>query len=106
MATGLLGQADVASATYTTIYTVPAGYFTVASINLLNRGNSSARFRIALADNATPTDAEFIEYDVEIAAKGVLERTGIMLNEGKRIVVYSSASSVSAAAFGIETSTT
>lgn len=106
MATGLLGQADVGAATYTTLYTVPSGFFTVASINLCNRSNSSVRYRIALAANATPADSEFIEFDVEVAAKGVLERTGIMLNEGTRIVVYATAAGSSASAFGIETSTT
>jgi hypothetical protein len=43
---------------------------------------------------------------VQIGANGVLERTGIMMNATKNLVVYASNANVSASAFGIETSTT
>lgn len=104
MATGLLGQNALAAATYTTVYTVPADTFTVFSVNILNRGTTTATVRIALAAGATPTSAEFIEYDVSVGASGVLERTGLMMNAGKRLVVYANTANVSVSAFGIETS--
>lgn len=105
MATGRLGAANLAAGTSTTLYTCPTATFTVASVNICNRGNSAISVRIAIADADTPTNAEFIEYDVELLAKGVLERTGIVLGAGQKIVVYSSAVNTSAVAFGIETST-
>ncbi len=105
MATGLLGQSALSAATYTTVYTVPATTFTVLSINVLNRGTTAVSVRVALAAGATPTTAEFIEYDVSIGANGVLERTGIMMDATKRLVVYASNANVSVNAFGIETST-
>lgn len=105
MATGLLGQSALAAATNTTVYTVPATTFTVMSINVLNRGSTAVSVRVALAAAATPTNAEYIEYDVQIGANGVLERTGIMIDAGKRLVVYASNANVSVNAFGIETST-
>lgn len=104
MATGLLGQSALSAATYTTVYTVPADTFTVFSVNVLNRGTTTATIRMALASGVTPTTAEFIEYDVQVGASGVLERTGLMMNAGKRLVVYSNSANVTVNAFGIETS--
>jgi hypothetical protein len=103
MASGRLGANDVAAATYTTVYTCPASTFAVVSINFLNRGNSSCFVRLAVADAATPTAGEFMEYDTELTAKSVLERTGLVLSAGQLLVVYSNAVNVSAVTFGIET---
>jgi len=105
MATGILGTADLAAATDTTIYTVPANTFGVVTVSLCNRGATSATVRIAVANSGTPSAAEYIEFDSELLAKGVLERTGIVLQAGKVLVVRSNAISVSAVAYGIETST-
>jgi hypothetical protein len=105
MATGILGIADLAATTLTTLYTVPSTTFTVATVSVCNRGTAPVTVRIALAALATPTAGEYIEYDMVIQPKGVLERTGLVLDATKKIVMYASATSVSATAFGIETST-
>ena len=105
MASGRLGTpADLDAATLTTIYTVPAENFAVASINILNRGASAVTVRLALAATDTPTNAEYIEYDISIPSKAVLERTGLALAAGQKLVVYSDATDVSVVAYGIETS--
>ena len=103
MASGRLGASDVAGGTYTTVYTCPASTFAVVSINILNRGNSSTSVRLAIADAGTPVNGEFLEYDTELTPKSLLERTGIVMQAGKLLVVYSNNPNVDAVAFGIET---
>jgi hypothetical protein len=105
MATGRLGAADLAAATNTTVYTCPADTFTVLTVSVCNRGATAVTVQIAISATATPGAAEYIEFDTSLSAKGVLERTGIVLDAGKLLVVRSSAVSVNAVAYGIETST-
>ena len=101
MATGRLGANDLSSATNTTVYTCPTDTYAIASLNLVNRGNQALTMRIAVAANDTPTAGEYIEYEVEILSKGVLERTGIVLAAGQKIVAYASGPNVSAVALSL-----
>lgn len=103
MATGILGTADLVAGELTTLYTVPIETFAVASISIVNRGNVAVGIRIAVAEADTPTNAEWIEYDTILDPRAILERTGLVLDATKKIVVYSTAVNVNAVAFGIET---
>ena len=105
MATGRLGVADLSAATNTTVYTVPLATFSVVTVSVCNRGATSATVRIAVSSSATPLDSEWLEFDSTVLSKGVLERTGIVMDAGKLLVVYSSNTSVNAVVMGIETST-
>lgn len=105
MATGRLGVADLSATTNTTVYTCPASTFTVASVSICNRNSTTVTVRLALAASGTPTASEYLEYDVQLLANGVIERTGIVLDSGKLLVAYASAANVSVVAMGIETAT-
>ena len=105
MATGRLGTADLAAATNTTVYTCPADTFAVVTVSVCNRGASAATIQLAVCDTATPGADEYIEFDTSLSAKGVLERTGVVLDAGKLLVVRSSAVSVNVVVYGIETAT-
>lgn len=103
MATGILGTSDLSANTDTSLYTVPADTYSVVTVSLCNRGSSTANVRLAVATTATPGAGEYLEYDTSIGPNGVLERTGIVADAAKIVVVRSSAASVTAIAMGIET---
>lgn len=102
---GKLGALNLSANTDTVLYTTPAGTFVIAAINIVNRSSATVTARIAICDADAPTVAEYIEYDVGVPPKGVLERTGIVVGASQRIVVRSSAVDVNAIAYGITTAT-
>ena len=108
MATGRLGTANITTTAASTVYTVPAATFAVVSVNIVNRSNSAAALiRLAVASSATPGADEWIEFDSSLVANGVLERTGIVMDTTKLIVVQTTTATptLSVVVYGIETST-
>ena len=105
MATGRLGVSAINATTLTTVYTVPTGQYTVLNVSLTNRNTSAITMRLAIASTATPNIQEYIEYDTVIVPLGVFERTGLVLNAGLNIVVYTSSANFGCTIYGIETST-
>lgn len=103
MASGTLGQSAPAATTNTTVYTVPAGKVGNINVNIVNRSNSSTSIvRLAIAATGTPSNSEYLEYDAQIPANGVLERTGLIATATKNVVVYSNDANISVNVYGYE----
>ena len=102
MATGRLGTADLAATTLTTLYTVPASKVASFTLSITNRSQVAVNVRVALASSATPASSEYIEYDTVVQGNSVLERTGLVLDAAKLVVVYAGAAGISANAYGYE----
>jgi len=103
MASGILGtQASLQANTLTTIYQVPADTVSYLNFNVVNTNATPVSVRVALAATGTPTAAEYIEYNAEIAGYGVLERTGIALQSNKVLVALSDTANVSISVYGVE----
>jgi len=100
---GVLGTADLAATTIVDVYTVPIGILSSVNVNICNRNTEIVKIRLALSDaSVTQDNSEFMEYDTAIEGSGVLERTGIALDAGKIITMYSDTANVSVVVTGIE----
>lgn len=104
MASGVLGQVSLASTTNTLVYTVPTSTLAYVNVNVSNRNASDIAVRVALAATASPTNGEYIEYESFIAPNGVLERTGLVLEAGRKVIAYSNSTNVSVNVYGVEQS--
>ena len=102
MATGRLGTADLTAATLTTLYTVPAAKVASFTLSLTNRSQMAVNVRAALASSATPANSEYIEFDTIVPGNTVLERTGLVLDAAKLVVVYAGTAGISANCYGYE----
>jgi hypothetical protein len=101
MASGTLGQASLAAATNTTVYTVAATP-SVFNVSINNTSGFPAAVNLAIAASATPTAAEYLEFETVIPPNSVLERGGIVATSGKLVVAYASVAGVSVNVYGYE----
>lgn len=89
MANGLQGRSKPAAATDTTVFTATTPI--VVTLNVVNlSGATDNTIRVyVVPSGATAANEHLIENDTDLVAKGVIERTGIVLGTGDFIVVYS-----------------
>ena len=108
MANGILGSADLPATTYTEVYTVPASTFSVVTVAFTNKNAASITVRVAVtkpANAGIPETDDYLEYEAEILPGGVLERTGVVLEAGRRLYARSSTANTVVMVYGIETAT-
>ena len=101
MTTGLLGSADLAAATLTTICTLPAGSQSF-TVNICNRNTNNVVVRVApLATTGTPAVSEWFVFDDTILANKTMQLSGITSGSAKNVVVYSDTANVSVNVYGV-----
>lgn len=104
----VLGQSQGTAAvtTYSDLYTVPSATSSIVStISVCNTASADATVRVAVASTSTPSASEFVIYGATVAGNDTLTLTlGITMEASKKIVISSSANTVSFSAFGSEIS--
>lgn len=101
----VLGQANPAATTETTLYTVPANtQTTVSSLTICNRENAAHTFRVSVSPGGGATSNEdYLYYDHSIAANDTIHITiGMTLGAGDIVRVYCDAQQLSFNLFGVE----
>ena len=110
MATGRLGYVagGLTQNTITNVYQVPTSTYSVFNISITNTASTSCTIRIAIStSNSSPNIGEYLEYGTTVIGNGVFERTGLVADAGKYVLVYTTGTSntVACTVYGIETST-
>ena len=102
------GALDLVLNTYMILMSGPTGFSSTANVRFVNRNSSSVKVRLALVDEpaasalANISAEDYLEFDIEVRANGVLENTGIVIPEDFRLVARSDTSNVTVVAFGFE----
>jgi hypothetical protein len=105
MATGILGTLDIPNAsTNEQLYACPSGMVASFSVSMVNRTSSPVQVNIALTTSTSVSNGQYIAYNYTIYPYETYERSGLVLNEGQFIYVFSTATGVNAIAYGYEES--
>jgi hypothetical protein len=106
MANGVLASVALPAADYTSIYGPPVNTFSVVTVSIVNKNSTPIQVRLAIAVNPNiPAPGNYLEYNAEVLPGGVLERTGIVIQNGRTIYAYSSQTNTDIVVYGIETAT-
>lgn len=105
MAAGNLGKSVVSIGTYTKVYEVPSTVaFATIGISIVNNGVVDSRVKIAISNNDNPNVEDFIENTILKSEGGILERTGMMVSPGEKILITCDAGIIVSRVYGIEQS--
>ncbi len=101
MASGTLGQAALAAATNTTVYTAAATP-TTFNVSMVNTTGYPIAVNLAIAATSTPATSEYLEYQTVIPPNSVLERGGLVATTGKLVVAYATTAGITVNVYGYE----
>ena len=95
------GGVALAATTNTDVFQAPADGCSY-SVTVVNRGVVDATIRLGVSDTSvTFENANYLEYDLVVPASGVLNLTGmIMEDDTKYLVAYSDVTNVTVSAYG------
>lgn len=103
MASGKLGIAQLSAGADTIVYTVPAGNLAVVNFNMVNlSATTDAYVTVSISEDSSPSAGEYIEYSARLNPSGVLERTGIAMSAGEKLIFNSDINNVNIRVHGIE----
>lgn len=106
MAAKILGQTFITGSGYTTLYTVPSGYEASFTVSFVNIGTAvtGVPAGLAIADSGvtTPSGQHWIEYGTVLESGEVLERTALVAEAFRNVIVYSDSSGLAASVYGYE----
>jgi hypothetical protein len=102
MASGILGQSNPTASTNTTVYTVPSAKTASCTVNICNAGGAGAIVTLAVAASGTPGASEYILYNMPLPAYGAIEKSGLVIQAAKNVVVNTTGGSVAVAVYGFE----
>ena len=102
MAAKNLFSLDLAANTDAASGAVPANKAWSFGVNFCNRNETPVTVRLAICATTTPGATEYFIYETVIDGYGALERTGLIAQDGKYVVVRASAANVSVNGYGFE----
>ena len=102
MASGRLGKARLAANTDTVIYTVPASMLATVNINACNMGATAATVTFAIAATDAPANGDYYDMSILQASGDIVERTGLLLTAGERVIARATTASVDVRVHGTE----
>lgn len=101
MPSGRFGKAALLANADADLYTCPPGKNATATIAFCNRTTAPIKVRAAVRQGPI-ADSDYLEFDTEIPANGILERNQVALSPGEVITVRAAAVGVSVRAHGFE----
>ena len=102
MANGLQARSKPNGATDTNLFVATTPIVVTLNICNLNTSGAEEAYVSVVPSGDAAGQAHLIENSTDVAAKGVIERTGIVLAAGDAIIVKSAAGNLSFNVWGVE----
>ncbi len=105
---GRLGAVNLNGTILQNLYTCPASRRATVTVSFCNKATTAHTVRLAMIDATSVgsvANEDYLEYETSMAAKDVLERSGITVQAGHMLAVFGTGAdvtNVNAMAFGIE----